>query len=523
MLVLPTAVAMLLKSLNHGDEPYLKYAQSGLLVENKHAHTTKRSDSKQYFEPTLESPPYYISISTLLGYLILIVVGKIRDGLDALAAKPVKDLAGFAPLLDDYDSFIWRRIKARLDDCFSRPVTGVPGRFVTLLDRTRVDQESPFTLTGGTTTAINISSYNYLGFAQTQGTCADAVEKAVWDYGMSTTNQATELNIQVENEVAAFVGKPAAMIFSMGFATNSIGLPALVNSGCLVISDELNHSSIRFGLKVSGATVKSFKHNDMKSLESLLRKEISRQSPPWKRIMVVVEGLYSMEGTMCNLPGIIALKKRYKFHLYIDEAHSIGAIGPRGRGVCDYFGIDPAEVELLMGTFSKSFGGVGGYIAGSKDVISTIRSTTMDLGEPMSPPILMQISTSLQIIAGDLDPGNGEERLKSLAFNSWYLRSGLKKLGFIVYGDEGSPVVPLLVFNTGKLPALSREMLKRKIAIVVVAYPATPMILARARFCVSAAHTKEDLDHILTVCDELGDLLDLKLSRVKYSEPKGVC
>jgi len=221
-----------------------------------------------------------------------------------------------------------------------------------------------------------------------------------------------------------------------------------------------------------------------------------------------------MEGSMCNLPGIVALKKKYKFHLFIDEAHSIGALGPKGKGVCDYFGIDPSEVDILMGTLTKSFGANGGYIAGDTAMINKLRVTNAGTiyGESPAPAILAQIASSLRIITGELQPGQGEERLQRLAFNSRYLRLGLKRLGFIVYGHDDSPIIPIMLYNPAKMPAFSHEMLKRKISVVVVGYPATPLVSSRARFCVSAAHNKDDLDRLLSACDEIGGVLQLKFA-----------
>jgi len=285
-----------------------------------------------------------------------------------------------------------------------------------------------------------------------------------------------------------------------------------------VISDELNHSSIRTGTRISGAVIQTFKHNDMRSLEKVLRESISQGQPrthrPWKKILVAVEGLYSMEGTMCNLPGLIELKKKYKFVLFVDEAHSIGALGPQGRGVCDYFDIHPSELDILMGTFTKSFGANGGYVAADKHIIEKLRATNAAtlFGEAPCPPVLMQIATSLRIIIGEVVPGQGEERLQRLAFNARYLRLGLKRLGFIVYGHDDSPIIPLLLYHPAKMPAFSHEMLARNISVVVVGYPATPLISSRARFCVSASHNKDDLDRMLRACDEIGDILQLKFS-----------
>jgi serine palmitoyltransferase len=188
-------------------------------------------------------------------------------------------------------------------------------------DRVSTDQNNTFQLTGNTTRALNVSSYNYLGFASSSGGCADAVESCIKRYGVSGAGarldgSTLDLHKQTESLVARFVGAEASMVVSMGFATNSTTLPAIVGKGCLVISDEFNHASIRFGVRLSGASVRWFKHNDMKALEVLLRECISQGQPrthrPWKKILVVVEGLYSMEGSMVRLPEIIELKKRYK-------------------------------------------------------------------------------------------------------------------------------------------------------------------------------------------------------------------
>ena len=171
------------------------------------------------------------------------------------------------------------------------------------------------------TRGLNISSYNYLGFAQAQGGCADAVEESLHRYGVSTCGARLEggtsnLHETAESLVASFLGQEDALISSMGFATNSTIIPALVSKGSLLISDESNHASIRFGVRISGANVRTFKHNDMESLESLLREVISQGQPKthrsWQKILVVVESLYSMEGTIVNLPRVLELKKKYK-------------------------------------------------------------------------------------------------------------------------------------------------------------------------------------------------------------------
>jgi len=503
-----------------------QHAAFGPLGSKQHLYSS-RFVGDEFPEPVEDEPPYYYLITTYISYLILIIFGHVRDFFGKRFKqdryKQLQERDGYAPLNSDFDNFYIRRLQLRINDCFRRPVTGVPGRFITLLDRKSDDFNLSFKLTGTTTETLNMSSYNYLGFAQSEGECADAAEACLRKYGISYCSPrgdsgTSDLHIDVEKQVAEFVGKEAATIYSMGFVTNATVFPALVGKGCLMISDQLNHSSIRFGARVSGAVIDMFKHNDMTDLERLLRERISQGQPrthrPWRKILVAVEGLYSMEGTLCNLPGLIALKKKYKFNLYVDEAHSIGALGPKGRGVCDYFGIDTKDIDILMGTFTKSFGANGGYIASSKPIIDKIRVLNAGTiyGESPAPAVLAQISSSLRIIAGDLVPGQGEERLQRLAFNSRYLRLGLKRLGFIIYGHDDSPIIPLLLYHPAKIPAFSHEMLKRKIAVVVVGYPATPLISSRARFCVSAAHTKDDLDRLLAAVDQAGEVLQLKFS-----------
>ncbi|KDQ12451.1 hypothetical protein BOTBODRAFT_34428 [Botryobasidium botryosum FD-172 SS1] len=547
------------------------HSEFGHCGNQTYRHTSKYSGGA--FDPAnSHEPPYYILLSTYISYIFLIVIGHMRDyfgkKLRSANYKHLMPSNGYAALNSDFDSFYTRRLKARMDDCFSRPVTGVPGRTIALLDRTSSDYNATFDYSGTRTRALNVSSYNYLGFAQARGGCADAVEESIKRYGISACGArleggSTDLHLQAEALVARFVGQEDALITSMGYATNSTTIPALASKGCLIISDEFNHASIRFGVRLSGASVRMFKHNDVQDLEALLREVISQGQPrthrPWKKILLIVEGLYSMEGSLVNLPAIIELKRKYKFYLYVDEAHSIGAMGPHGRGVIDYFGVNPRDIDIMMGTFTKSFGASGGYISGSTALISRLRlcSHAGPYCESMTPSVLTQIVASMASIMGVSPPlppasplatptrsldvaiveksfigpapaaalptwlslppqlrdgSEGKERLRRLAFNARYLSRALVKLGFITYGHDDSPIIPLLIFNPGKMCLFSRMMLERKtpIVVVVVAYPATPLVTSRVRFCLSAAHTKDDVDVLLKACDEIGDVLDLK-------------
>lgn len=504
-----------------------------LLDESHKVPSTATGPPEEHVE---QEPPYYYLITTYISYLIFIVLGHVRDFFGKRFAQKryahLQQQNGYAPLNSDFDNFYVRRLKTRINDCFNRPTTGVPGRYITLLNRESHDHNLTFNFTGERTECLNMSSYNYLGYAESVGACADDVEDIVKRVGISSCATRSEtgtldLHQDLEKLVARFVGKPAASVYSQGFGVNATIFSALVGKGCLVISDELNHASIRWGSRLSGASIRIFDHNNMESLEKLLREVISQGQPrthrPWRKILVVVEGLYSMEGTMCNLPGLVSLKDKYKFYLFIDEAHSIGALGRRGRGVCDFYGISPSKVDILMGTFTKSFGAAGGYVAGDAHTIEALRLTNAGsvLAEAMSPIILQQISTSLRSISREIPGLDGVERVERLAFNSIYLHLGLKKLGFIIYGHDYSPIIPLLLYNPAKMPAFSHEMLRRKIAVVIVAYPATPLVQSRVRFCVSAAHNKDDLDRLLEACDEIGDLLQLKYKGAKNLKDLG--
>lgn len=483
-------------------------------------------------ESKAEEVPIYVLITTYLSYLILIIFGHIRDFFGKIFKSGeyvyLRHQNGYAPLNSDFENFYQRRLYLRIRDAFNRPITNVPGRTLTLLDRVSHNKNKTFELTGTTTEVLNLASYNYLGFAQNKGPCAEAVIKSINKYGVTLASPraevgTSEIHRELEKTVARFVKQEDAMVVNMGFATNSTTIPCLVQKGSLIISDQLNHSSLIFGVRLSGASIRVFKHNDIDDLEGVLREAISQGQPrthrPWKKILIIVEGLYSMEGNILKLDKLIELKKKYKFYLYIDEAHSIGALGKNGGGVCDYFKIDPNLVDVHMGTFTKSFGAAGGYIAGKKKLIDWIRlnSHSQVYAEGMSPLVCQQIISSLRIIMGEDGTNDGRKRIRQLIENSRMFSQGLKKMGFIVYGDEDSPVVPLLLYNPAKVSAFSREALKRKIGVVVVGYPATPILSSRVRFCCSASHSKEDMKELLERVSEIGDILQLKISSRPYT------
>ncbi|MBN3312944.1 SPTC2 palmitoyltransferase, partial [Atractosteus spatula] len=466
---------------------------------------------KRPFSESFEETPMLVAVLTYMGYGILTLFGYLRDFMrewkieKCHIAREREEQKDFVPLYQDFENFYTRNLYMRIRDSWNRPICSVPGAKFDLVERVSHDYNWTFKYTGKVVKdVINMGSYNYLGFAENTGICADAAAEISKKYGAGVASTRQEMgNLDSHEKLEKLVARGNGV----------------TSSGCLILSDELNHASLVLGARLSGSTIRVFKHNNMQSLEKLLRDAIVHGQPrthrPWKKILILVEGIYSMEGSIVRLPEVIALKKKYKAYLYLDEAHSIGALGPSGRGVVEYFGLDPTDVDIMMGTFTKSFGAAGGYIGGRKELIDYLRthSHSAVYATSMSPPVVEQIITSMKCIMGEDGTTIGLERVRQLAENTRYFRRKLKEMGFIIYGNDDSPVVPMMLYMPAKIGAFGREMLKRNIGVVVVGFPATPIIESRARFCVSAAHTKEMLDTALNVISEVGDLLQLKYSR----------
>ncbi|KAK1941683.1 Long chain base biosynthesis protein 2d [Phytophthora citrophthora] len=347
--------------------------------------------------------------------------------------------------------FSIRRMYHRIQDVFNRPVTNTPGTHINLIKRESPDGNKTFLhLDEPPQRCLNLGSYNYLGFADDwMSTCSRDVFQTVDQFSLACSVPAMEfgktpLHTELEEAVAKFVGKEAALVYNIGYATNSTSIPALMGQGTLILSDTLNHTSIVNGSRISGATVGVFKHNDPEHLAKVLRTKIAEGQPrtgrAWKKVWVLVEGIYSMEGEILRLRGIVDVVKKYKAYIYVDEAHSIGAIGQTGRGICEYSGVDPSEIDILMGTFSKSFGAMGGYVAASQEIISFIRCSSSgsiyDTG--LSPVIVQQVLTALSIVAGWDCTDTGRKKIASLRENSNYFRQKLLDMGLVMLGDFDS-------------------------------------------------------------------------------------
>jgi serine palmitoyltransferase len=265
---------------------------------------------------------------------------------------------------------------------------------------------------------------------------------------------------------------------------------------------------------MSSAKIVVFRHNDVRDLEFKLRREIikaHRLRKPWDKIFIVVEGVYSMHGSMVKLPEVIQIKEKYGAYLYLDEAHCMGGLGANGKGVTQYFGVDPNKVDILMGTFAKSFGAIGGYIAGSKKLINLLRrrSNAHHYGTAMPAAVAAFILEGITFLSTNLE---GPARVLNLQRNTRYFRQKMEQMGYIISGHEDSPVVPVTI-TIGTLRYVVDFMRERNVAAVMVGYPASPLTEGRIRCCMSAQLTKDMIDHVLRCFQELSEQFDLRMSR----------
>ena len=474
--------------------------------------------TSSFANESFERPSILTILLVHFGFYLVIIISFVNHLLFGSKIVSKRNRTCYVPLYSLVERIYFRHGYRRMLSSIARPICSAPADTITILDRVTNDNGWTFEFLGTKSICINFGSYNYLGFAQNNGECAADSEQSLRKFGVASCCSRKELgtnllHIQLEKITAQFLDVDDAIIFGMGFATNAFNLPALLLPRCLALSDELNHSSIILGLKLSGAFVKVYKHNNTKDLEKLIKQSIIDGQPNgqnWTKIFIITEGIFSMEGTMGKLPEIVAIKKKYGAYLYLDEAHSIGCLGPKGRGVTDYYGINPKNVDILMGTFSKSFASAGGYIAGSKKLINFLRVNSLChcYGNSMSPAVAQQIISSMrQIMSSD-----GGRRIKQLARNTKYLRKRLGQIGVITYGHEDSPVIPILVYFYSKIRAVTESLTEKGIGVVGIAYPITKFSTALIRICVSAAHTKEQLDYFLTTFEEISSTLGLQYS-----------
>ena len=349
---------------------------------------------------------------------------------------------------------------------------------------------------------IMVGSNNYLGLIN-HPKVMKAAQDAIERYGVATCgsrflNGTLDIHVELEDRLAAFMKKETALTFSTGFQTNLGIISTIVGRGDAVLTDRMDHASIIDACRLSHGSIMKFKHNDMKDLERALS---SIESSVDK--LVVVDGVFSMEGDLTDLPGIDELKHKYDFKLLVDDAHSIGVMGKNGRGTAEHFGLED-EVDLVMGTFSKSFASLGGFVAGEKKVISYIKHHARSLifSASITPASVATALATLDVIE------NEPERREKLWQVTEKMKMGLEKMGYNT-GPTQTPIIPVMIGPDEPTFMLWRLLREGGIFTNPVIYPAVPHGQALIRTSYSASHTDEELNTVLETFAVCGKTLGL--------------
>jgi len=363
-------------------------------------------------------------------------------------------------------------------------MTGIPNPFFSVHesvtnDRTVIDGRE----------LISWSSYNYLGMSGDPAV-TKAAKKAIDLYGTSVSasrlvSGEKPIHRQLEQGIADFIGCEDSIVFVGGHSTNETTIGHLFGPGDLIVHDALSHNSIMQGAILSGARRRPFEHNDWEQLDEILT-EIRGE---YRRVLIVVEGVYSMDGDFPDLPKLVDVKKRHKAFLMVDEAHSIGTMGPHGRGISEHFDVDPRDVDIWMGTLSKSFGTCGGYIAGSKELIQYLKYTAPGFvySVGLSPPNCAAALASLRVLEEE------PERVARVQANSESFLRQAKQRKLNTGLSNKTPVIPVILGSSLNSLTLSRQLYHRGINVQPILYPAVEEKAARLRFFITSLHTEEQI------------------------------
>ena len=348
---------------------------------------------------------------------------------------------------------------------------------------------------------IMIGSNNYLGLTMHPKVRQAAID-AIRKYGTSCSgsrflNGTLELHLELERRLAEWVGKEAALVFSTGYQTNVGTISGLIQRGDYVITDKEDHASIIDGCRLSYGTMKRFIHNDMASLERVLA-----SLPEEGGRLVVVDGVFSMGGDIAPLPELVELCKQYGARLMVDDAHSIGVLGG-GRGTAAHFGLTD-EVDLIMGTFSKSFASLGGFIAGDKDVIEYVKHTARSFIFSASIPPANAAAALAALEVMQEEP----ERIAQVNENGAYMRRRYREMGFDI-GKSETPIIPIIIGDDDKTLKAWRMLFDRGVYTNPVLPPAVPPKLSLLRTSYIATHTREQLDRVLEIMEGVGKELGI--------------
>ena len=361
----------------------------------------------------------------------------------------------------------------------------------------------PLTATDGTCVVIEgrkvimAGSNNYLGLTN-DPRIMEAAQKAVADYGTGCTgsrylNGTLDLHILLEERLAEFMGKDACVLFSTGYQTNEGSIQTIAGRQDIIFSDKDNHACIVVGTLVTNAKTVRYQHNDM----AQLRKLLERADPDAGKI-IVSDGVFSMSGTLAKIPEIVELAKEFDARVYLDDAHAIGVIGPQGRGSASTFGLLD-EVDLVSGTFSKSFASLGGFIVGELPVIEYIRHTSPAhiFSASMPPANVATVLKALDILQEET------WRLDRLAEISEYMRTHLREMGFNVWTSQ-TPIIPVVIGEMRQCFRFWRDLFEAGVYVNAVVPPAVPRGQSLVRTSYMATHTNDQLDQILEAFYKVG-------------------
>jgi 8-amino-7-oxononanoate synthase len=360
---------------------------------------------------------------------------------------------------------------------------------------------------------ISWASYNYLGMSGDPAVKA-AAKAAIDRYGTSVSasrlvSGEKTIHQELERTIASLLGVDDAITFVCGHSTNETTIGHMFGPGDLILHDSLAHNSIIQGCILSGARRRPFPHNDWQTLDQLLG-ELRHE---YRRVLIAIEGIYSMDGDFPDLPQFIEIKKRHKALLYIDEAHSLGVMGPHGRGISEHFGVDPKDVEFWMGTMSKGLGSSGGYIAGCKSLIQYLKYTAPGFvfANGLPPVNAAAAIAALRILEEE------PERVARLAANAKLFLSLAKSRGLNTARSKDTAVVPVILGNSLHAVQLSEAMFKRGISVQPIMHPAVEESAARLRFFITAKHNEQQIRTTVDAVTE--ELIKIDPSHLRHHEP----
>ncbi|PSF38589.1 beta-ketoacyl synthase [Aphanothece hegewaldii CCALA 016] len=350
---------------------------------------------------------------------------------------------------------------------------------------------------------IHYSSYNYIGMSG-DPRVSQAAKEAIDRYGTSVSasrilSGEIALHQALEKEIADFLGTEDCIVYIGGHTTNVTTIGHLFRRNDLILYDALSHNSIRQGCQMSGATLIEFPHNDWQILEQLL----IQHRHLYEKVLIVIEGIYSTDGDIAPLPEIVELKKHYKTFLMVDEAHSIGVLGATGRGIGEYFNIPAKDVDLWMGTLSKSFASCGGYIAASKAIIEYLKYSAPGFvfSVGMTPANTASALAALQLLKTE------PKRVKLLCDRSKLFLSLAQKFGFNTGISNNTPIIPIIIGEPDASVELCKELFKQGINVQPMVYPSVPYNAARLRFFITSSHTEEQIKFTLEALEKAMMLL----------------